>query len=88
MVNEAALKTVTISGGVTLRYQGAVVGKPLVMLPSWSQSAAEFKYQMNALTEGRPVIALNKHGHGESHKLAGGCRHRQSELASGRTRGT
>ena len=76
MVNEATLKTVTISSGVTLRYQEEVVGKPLVMLPSWSQSAAELKYQMNALTEGRRVTAPNKHGHGESHKLAGGYRHR------------
>jgi len=52
---EVAHKAVTISGGVTLRYHEAGAGKPLVMLPGWSQSAAEFKYQVGPL-------AKNRHG--------------------------
>jgi len=72
MASEVALKAITISSGVTLRYQEAGAGKPSVMLPGWSQSEAEFKYQMNALAEGRRVIALDMRGHGESDKPAGG----------------
>ncbi|MDA0229232.1 MAG: alpha/beta hydrolase [Proteobacteria bacterium] len=74
MAREVIQKAVTISGSVTLRYQEAGAGKPLVMLPGWSQSAAEFKYQMSALAEGRRVIALDMRGHGESDKPAGGYR--------------
>ncbi len=71
---EVAHKSVTISGGVTLRYHEAGAGKPLVMIPGWSQSAAEFKHQTAALAEGRRVIALDMRGHGESDKPAGGYR--------------
>ena len=74
MASQAAQKAITISGGVTLRYHEAGAGKPLVMLPGWSQSAAEFKYQVSALAEGRRVIALDMRGHGESDKPAGGYR--------------
>ncbi|MBT3626700.1 MAG: alpha/beta hydrolase [Rhodospirillaceae bacterium] len=69
-----AHKSITISGGVTLRYQEAGAGKPLVMLPGWSQSAAEFKYQIAKFVEHRRVIALDQRGHGESDKPAGGYR--------------
>lgn len=74
MAKPIAHKSVTISGGITLRYQEAGEGKPLVMLPGWSQSAAEFKYQIGALAGSRRVIALDQRGHGESDKPAGGYR--------------
>jgi non-heme chloroperoxidase len=74
MANDVTHKAVTIPGGVTLRYQEAGAGKPLVMLPGWSQSAAEFKYQVSALAEGRRVIAIDMRGHGESDKPASGYR--------------
>ena len=74
MASEVARKAVTISGGVTLSYLEAGAGKPLVMLPGWSQSAAEFKYQISALAAGRRVIALDMRGHGESDKPASGYR--------------
>ena len=69
-----ARNSVTISGGLTLSYLEAGEGKPLVMLPGWSQSAAEFKHLVRALTEGRRVIALDLRGHGESDKPTGGYR--------------
>ena len=74
MAAPIAHKSVTLSGGMTLRYQEAGEGKPLVMLPGWSQSAAEFKYQVSALAENRRVIALDQRGHGESDKPETGYR--------------
>ncbi len=41
MALSVAHKSVTISGGITLKYQEAGDGKPLAMLHGWSQSAAE-----------------------------------------------
>ena len=37
------------SDGVKLHYLGAEAGQPLVMIPSWSQPAEQFKYQINGL---------------------------------------
>ena len=74
MTIEVAHKAVTISGGVTLRYHEAGAGKPLVMLPGWSQSAAEFKYQVGPLAKNRHVIALDMRGNGESDKPKSGYR--------------
>jgi pimeloyl-ACP methyl ester carboxylesterase len=59
MTAPIAQKSVTISGDITLRYQEAGEGKPLVMLHGWSQSAAEFKHQIAALAGSRRVIALD-----------------------------
>ena len=74
MAVSVAHKSVTISGGITLRSQEAGEGKPLVMLHGWSQSAAEFKYQISALAENRRVIALDQRGHGLSDKPESGYR--------------
>ena len=40
---------VTTNDGVRLAYQEAGQGKPLVMIPGWSQSAALFKHQLSLL---------------------------------------
>lgn len=74
MAVSIAHNSVTISGGVTLRYQEAGEGKPLVMLHGWSQSAAEFKHQIEVLAENRRVIAIDQRGHGESDKPETGYR--------------
>jgi len=74
MTAPIAQKSVTISGDITLRYQEAGEGKPLVMLHGWSQSAAEFKHQIAALAGSRRVIALDQRGHGESDKPETGYR--------------
>ena len=41
-------------------------GHPLVMLPGWSQSAAEYEGQFEALTKVARVIAVDHRGHGAS----------------------
>ncbi|HMQ56963.1 MAG TPA: alpha/beta hydrolase [Rhizobiaceae bacterium] len=66
--------TVTVSDGATLSYLEGGSGHPLVMLPGWSQSAAEFDRQFEALCAVRRVIALDQRGHGESQKVGNGYR--------------
>lgn len=53
---------------------GPKTGRPLVMIPGWSQSAAEFKHQIEGLSGNRRVIAIDMRGHGESEKAAQGYR--------------
>ncbi|MCI0526284.1 MAG: alpha/beta hydrolase [Nitrospira sp.] len=59
---------VTMSDGVKLHYLEAGSGKPLLMIPGWSQSAEQFKYQLSGLKDRYRVIALDMRGHGESEK--------------------
>lgn len=56
------------SDGVNLHYLEAGSGKPLVMIPGWSQTAEQFKYQLVGLKDRYRVIALDMRGHGESDK--------------------
>lgn len=49
-------------------------GEALIMIPGWSQSAAEFGRNIEELSNGRRVIALDMRGHGESDKPEGGYR--------------
>lgn len=58
----------TTNDGVQLHYVEAGSGRPLVMIPGWSQSAAEFKYQIAGLSDGCHVFAIDMRGHGESAK--------------------
>jgi non-heme chloroperoxidase len=72
--------TFTTSDGVRLHYLEAGSGKPLVMIPGWSQTAAQFKHQLEGLSERYRVIALDMRGHGESSKPNHGYRiHRLSK---------
>jgi pimeloyl-ACP methyl ester carboxylesterase len=54
-------------------------GQPLIMMPGWSQSAAEFGRNIEELAKDRRVIALDMRSHGESTKASGG--HRIQRLA-------
>ena len=54
--------------GVRLNYLEAGSGRPLVMIPGGSQTAAQFKYQLDGLSENYRVIALDMRGHGDSEK--------------------
>lgn len=65
---------VKLSDGTTLHVVTAGAGKPLVMIPGWSQTVAEFKYQIPALANGRQVIAIDMRGHGLSDGVSGGLR--------------
>ncbi len=58
----------TTSDGVRLHYIEAGSGKPLVMIPGWSQTAAQFKHQIAGLSDKYRVIAIDMRGHGESDK--------------------
>jgi non-heme chloroperoxidase len=58
----------TTSDGVRLHYREAGSGQVLLMIPGWSQTAAEFKHQIRGLSDRYRVIALDMRGHGESEK--------------------
>ena len=70
----------TTSDGVKLHYLEAGTGKPLVLIPGWSQTAAQFKHQLDGLSDRYRVIAIDMRGHGDSAKPAYGYRiHRLSQ---------
>jgi hypothetical protein len=66
--------TAATNDGVKLHYLEAGSGSPLVMIPGWSQSAMEFKYQLTGLSDKYHVYALDMRGHGESAKPNHGYR--------------
>jgi non-heme chloroperoxidase len=69
----------TTNDGYRLHYIEAGKGKPIVMIPGWSQTAAQWKHQME-LADQYHVIALDMRGHGESSKGDYGYRmHRLSK---------
>jgi pimeloyl-ACP methyl ester carboxylesterase len=59
---------VTTSDGVSLNYLEAGSGKPILMIPGWSQTAEQFKHQLTGLSDRYRVIAVDMRGHGESDK--------------------
>ena len=59
---------VTTSDGVRLYYLAAGSGKPILMIPGWSQTAEQFKHQITGLSDRYRVIAVDMRGHGESDK--------------------
>jgi non-heme chloroperoxidase len=60
--------------GVTLRYTRTGSGHPLILIPGWSQSAAEFGRQVDDLSAVATVYQLDMRGHGDSDKPAHGYR--------------
>lgn len=65
---------VTTRDGVRLHYIARGSGRPLVLIPGWSQTAAMFREQIAAFSSRYQVIALDMRGHGESAKAASGYR--------------
>jgi pimeloyl-ACP methyl ester carboxylesterase len=63
---------VTTSDGVALRYLEAGSGKPILMIPGWSQTAEQFRHQLAGLSDRYRVIAVDMRGHGDSDKPAHG----------------
>jgi non-heme chloroperoxidase len=59
---------VTTSDGVSLYYLEAGSGQPILMIPGWSQTAEQFRHQLEGLSDRYRVIALDMRGHGESDK--------------------
>lgn len=66
------LEETCVGEGVTVRHVETGTGPPLVMLPGWSQTAAMFAPQIEALAERFTVIALDHRGHGESDRPSTG----------------
>jgi pimeloyl-ACP methyl ester carboxylesterase len=58
----------TTSDGVGLHYIEAGSGKPILMIPGWSQTAEQFRHQLEGLSDRYRVIAVDLRGHGESDK--------------------
>ncbi len=65
---------ITVSDGVRLNCIEAGSGRPLVLVPGWSQTAEQFKHQIEGLSGRYRVIALDMRGHGDSDKPAHGYR--------------
>lgn len=63
------MPTVRTSDGVSLNYVDKGKGRPLVMIPGWSQSAAQFQAQVDGLSDRYRVIAVDMRGHGLSEKV-------------------
>lgn len=63
------MPTVRTSDGVSLNYVDKGKGRPLVMIPGWSQSAAQFQAQVDGLSDRYRVIAVDMRGHGLSDKV-------------------
>ncbi len=63
-----------MSDGTKLSYLEAGAGKTLLMVPGWSQTAEQFKFQLEGLADKYRVIAVDMRGHGDSDKPAYGYR--------------
>lgn len=64
----------TTSDGVRLHYLEAGRGRPLVLLPGWTQPAAGFSGQLADLSDSFRCLALDFRGHGESERPSYGYR--------------
>ena len=65
-------KHIKTNDGVTLHYLEVGSGPPLVMIPGWSQTAEQFNYQLEGLSDRYHCIAIDMRGHGESEKVSFG----------------
>lgn len=63
---------VTTRDGVRLVYSDHGSGRPLVLVPGWSQTAQQFAAQIEGLADRYRVIAVDMRGHGASDKPAFG----------------
>lgn len=69
-----AVKSPKTNDGVKLNFIEKGKGKPIVMIPGWSQTAAMYKHQLDGLSSKYRVIALDMRGHGDSDKPQHGYR--------------
>ena len=61
-------KSFVTSDQVKLNYLEAGSGAPLVMIPGWSQTAEQYKWQIEGLSANYRCLALDMRGHGASDK--------------------
>jgi len=62
------------SDGVLLHTLTAGTGRPVILIPGWSQTAEEWKFQIESLSATHRVIAVDMRGHGLSEKPDHGYR--------------
>jgi len=66
--------TVTTNDGVELHYVDVGSGPTIVLIPGWSQTAAQFQAQLDGLKDRYRLIAIDMRGHGKSAKPEHGYR--------------
>lgn len=66
--------SIQLDDGAELSALRSGEGQPLIMIPGWSQTSAEWKGTVESLSAIRSVIALDMRGHGESAKPEYGYR--------------
>jgi non-heme chloroperoxidase len=66
---KVASKYFKTNDGVRLHYLEAGAGKPIVLVHGISQTAEQFKFQIEDLSDRYRLIALDLRGHGESEKV-------------------
>ncbi|NMO57365.1 alpha/beta hydrolase [Actinoplanes sp. TBRC 11911] len=71
MSKTGAIRT---NDGVSIRYTEAGSGSPLILLPGFSQTAAEFRKQIDVFAQSHRVLAVDFRGNGVSDKPAYGYR--------------
>ncbi len=74
MTATPAQKRFTTSDGVRLAYFEAGVGRTLIFVPGWSQTASMFAPLLQDLSRDHTTIAMDMRGHGFSDKPAHGYR--------------
>ncbi len=63
---------VQTSDGAVLNILEAGSGQPLVMIPGWSQTAEQYKYQIDGLSDRYHCLAIDMRGHGDSENVKSG----------------
>ena len=66
--------SIKLDDGAALSALKAGEGQPLIMIPGWSQTSAEWEGTVESLSAIRSVLALDMRGHGESEKPEYGYR--------------
>ncbi|MCU1604552.1 MAG: alpha/beta hydrolase [Modestobacter sp.] len=66
--------TITVNDGTRLHYLEAGAGPDLLLVPGWSQTAAQWRKQIEDFSATHHVIAVDMRGHGESDKPDHGYR--------------
>ncbi len=66
------MPSITTNDGVRLTLVEKGRGRPLVLVPGWSQTARQFAAQIDGLADRYRVIAVDMRGHGQSEKPASG----------------
>ena len=60
------------ANGIRTNYLEAGSGKPILMIPGWSQTAEQFRYQLSGLSDRYRCVLFDFRSHGRSARAAGG----------------